>query len=188
VKRLLIIIAAVLIVVNSVVSVGVLWEHYHHKYVPRVAVTKTTPKAQPTTTKSVAVPTYKVGDTQTDGSLSVTLTKTYSLTQQQVPMPIASGDLLFGVNLTVTNNGPTPAIEQIGTGFTELSSVYTQVGSDTSTGKYVLPDTGNESAACFGNSTTVIAPGQTVSSCVQFLVPTNALADTYYFNDLKWYL
>jgi len=138
--------------------------------------------------KSSSTPSYSVGDTQTDGNITIKLDKTYTLTQSQVPMPIPTNDILFGVELTVTNNGNTPANEEIGNGLTELSTVYTQIGTNTSTGNYVLPDTGNESAGCIGNSVDIINPGQTINTCLQFAVPSNVLVDTYFYDNLKWYL
>ena len=178
----------IIVLILGALSGGYLYYHHktpvpaHHKSVVAKTVVKPAPKpAKP----------YYVGDTQTDGPLVIKLDKTYTLTQTQVAMPIngPAGDILFGVQVTVTNNGNTPANEQVGYGFTVLSSVYTQLGSDTSTGKYILPDEDVEAdASCFGGGVALIPPQETITSCVEFLVPSSVLVDTYFYDNLKWYL
>ena len=125
-------------------------------------------------------PSYHVGDTQTDGSLTITLDSTTNALPSMAELP--AGQQLFEVNITITNTGSTPFTTP--DAFTSESSVYTQKGTDTSTGAYYP----GYDAACFGGGPFLIAPGQTVSGCVEFMVPTNASVDTYFYNSLKWYL
>jgi len=131
---------------------------------------------------------YYIGDTQTENGLTIKLDSTYKITQAQSAMPIPPNDILFGVKITVTNDNKYPISEQIGTGLSAYSLLYTQIGTNTSTGQYVFADTGNESAGCIGNAINVIQPQQTINSCLQFGIPKNVLADTFFYKQLQWYL
>jgi hypothetical protein len=89
---------------------------------------------------------------------------------------------IFSVNITIVNNDPIAYVSP--DAFVNESSVYTQVGSNTSTGKYIKAYT----TPCFGGGDAVVPANGSLSGCVQFVVPSNALVDTYFYNNLKWYL
>jgi hypothetical protein len=175
-----------LIILIAVCILG--FELGSHKNSPPPA-TKTTSKTTTSTTASkpapsqkttpAQTPSYYVGSTQKDGNISITLDDTGGGTSmEQIP----ANDTIFSVDITVTNNGSTPFDSK--DAFVGLSSVYTQIGTDTSTGLY------NPAYAtpCFGGGDVTIPAGQTVKGCVQFMVPKNALVDTYFYDKLKWYL
>jgi len=129
--------------------------------------------------KSTTITAYHVGETQNYGNLSITLDDTGGgTTMGELP----SNETIFSVDITVKNNGTVPYISP--SAFVNDSSVYTQVGSDTSTGQYSLA----YSTPCFGGGNVIIPPAQSMKGCVQFDVPKNALVDTYFFDNLKWYL
>ncbi|HUC95672.1 MAG TPA: DUF4352 domain-containing protein [Candidatus Saccharimonadia bacterium] len=159
------------------------------KTVTKVPATKAVTSASNATSSSSSTnstkqqtkssPSYYVGNTQTDGSISITLDDTGTgTTMEQIP----SDETIFSVDITVVNNGTT--IFDSNDAFVGLSSVYTQVGTDTSTGKYNPA----YSTPCFGGGDVSISPGQSVKGCVQFMVPNNASVDTYFYDNLKWYL
>ncbi len=168
------------------IAVGVgayLLGYNHHKHSTTVVSTvqKTSKPTSKTPAKKTATPTpsYYVGDSQTYGSLLITLDSTGGgTTMGELP----ASDTIFSVNITVKNNGSTPFKSP--DAFVSKSSVYTQVGSDTSTGQYSQAET----TPCFGGGNVLIPPGQSVNGCVQFTVPKDALVDTYFYDNLKWYL
>lgn len=138
--------------------------------------------------KSSTPPSYSLGDTQTEGNLTIRLSKTYSLTQSQLAWPLPPNTMLFGINLSVTNNSNAPINEVTGNGLTKYSTIYTQIGNDASTGKYYLPETSNVSAGCIGNNLTIINPEQTINTCLQFAIPSNVTVSAYFYDQLKWNL
>lgn len=165
--KYIIFVIIVLAVAVSAYEVGI------HKNPKTVAPTSST-KQQ---TKSSA--SYFVGDTQTDGNINITLDSTgTATTMEQIP----ANETIFSVDITVVNKGTTTFESK--DAFVGLSSVYTQIGTDTSTGKYNPA----YSTPCFGGGDVSIAPGQSSKGCIQFMVPKNALVDTYFYDKLKWYL
>jgi hypothetical protein len=181
-KKSSFIILVVLVIAGAGGYLG--YRHFHHN--PPVksvntaqAATKTTSTQTTNNTKATSTPSYYVGDTQKEGSLTIKLDSTGSGTSmEQLP----ANSTVFSVNITVTNNDPITYVSP--DAFVNESSVYTQVGTDTSTGQYIKAYT----TPCFGGGDATIAPNQSLSGCVQFIVPSNALVDTYFYNNLKWYL
>jgi len=160
------------------------YRHFHHNPPVKfansaVAATKTTSAKTTNSTKPATTPSYYVGDTQKEGSLTIKLDSTSGGTSmEQLP----ANSKVFSVNITVTNNDPITYVSP--DAFVNGSSVYTQVGTDTSTGQYIKAYT----TPCFGGGDATIPANQSLSGCVQFVVPSNALVDTYFYNSLKWYL
>ena len=163
----------VVIVLAAVALLG--YRHFHHSSVAKaVSVSQTIKKA-----KSPPAPSYYVGDTQKEGSLTIKLDSTSGATTMA---ELPANSRVFSVNITVTNNDPIAYVSP--DAFVNDSSVYTQVGSKTSTGQYIKAYT----TPCFGGGNAVVPANQSLSGCVQFIVPTNASVDTYLYNNLKWYL
>lgn len=140
---------------------------------------KTSTNQSTSVPKSKTTPSYHVGDSQKYGDLNITLNSTGGGTTMGF---LPANDTIFSVNITVENLGSYPYISQ--SAFVNDSFVYTQIGTDTSTGKYSLA----YNTPCFGGGNVIIPPGQSLKGCVQFEVPKNSLVDTYFFKDLKWYL
>jgi hypothetical protein len=171
------------LIILIAVGVGAYLLGYHNHKHPSPAVTSIH-KSSATTVKTPAkqtpaTPSYYVGDSQTDGNLVITLDSTGGgTTMGELP----ANDTIFSVNITVKNTGSTPYTSA--DAFVDKSSVYTQVGKDTSTGQYNPAMT----TPCFGGGNVFIPPSQDVTGCVQFIVPKDALVDTYFYDNLKWYL
>jgi hypothetical protein len=172
-KKLLIAFIAIILLAVSVD----LW-YMKHQLAPKVEPLKLTIQAPKSKTSSTST-NYYIGDTQSDGDLSIKLVSTSGATTMgQLP----ANKTIFSVQITVQNNGTTPFTSN--DAFVGLSSVYTQVGTNVSTGQYAKAF----STPCFGGGNVIIPPGQSVGGCVQFVVPKNALVDTYFYGKLKWYL
>jgi hypothetical protein len=166
-----------MIVVVVAVAAYFGYKHFHHNPPAKaVSTTQTTTKAKSTATP---MPSYYVGDTQKEGSLAIKLDSTSGGTSMA---ELPANTRVFSVNITVTNNDPITYVSP--DAFVNESSVYTQVGSDTSTGQYIKAYT----TPCFGGGDATVPANQSLSGCVQFIVPTNASVDTYLYNNLKWYL
>jgi hypothetical protein len=171
----------VVVIIIVAVGAGIAINSNTHKSTtkPSSATSAKKTSSSTTTTKKQKEIAYHAGDTQTSGNLSITLDSTsFATTMRQ----LADNETIFSVSLTIKNNGTTPFTSK--DAFVKLSSVYTQVGADTSTGHYSPAYT----SPCFGGGEVVIAPSKSVSGCVQFVVPKNASVDTYFYNKLKWFL
>jgi len=182
-KRRLIFIILYFILLVAIGAGAYVLGYNHHKKSNSVAITVQKPSHSANknliskTTKPT--PSYYIGDSQTDGNIVMTLDGTSgAATMAQLP----SGYTMFNVNITVKNIGSTPFMSQ--SAFVNKSSIYTQVGSNTSTGQYITATT----TPCFGGGKVIIAPNQTINGCIQFAVPKNALVDTFFYDNLKWYL
>ena len=159
-------------------AVSVDFWYIKHQAVPKVEPLKLTVQTPKPKTATASTNHY-IGDTQTDGNLSIKLVSTSgATTMAQLP----ADKTVFSVLITVLNNGTTSFTSN--DAFVGLSSVYTQVGTNVSTGQYSPA----YSTPCFGGGNVIILPGQSVSGCVQFVVSKNALVDTYFYDKLKWYL
>jgi hypothetical protein len=140
------------------------YRHFHHSTVAN---------------KNSSAPSYYVGDTQKEGSILIKLDSTGGgTTMAQLP----ASSRVFSVNITITNNDPIAYVSP--DAFVDESSVYTQVGSNTSTGRYVKA----YSTPCFGGGNAIVPANGSLSGCVEFIVPSSASVDTYLYNNLKWYL
>jgi len=155
------------------------YRHYHDDSKTKPVATTSASKSSVAKTKLAPQPSYYVGDTQKYGSLDITLNSTGGgTTMGELP----TGSKIFSVSITVVNNDPVAYVSP--DAFVNESSVYAQVGSNTSTGKYIKA----YATPCFGGGDAVVPANGSLSGCVQFVVPSNALVDTYFYNNLKWYL
>jgi len=122
---------------------------------------------------------FIIGDTQNYGSLSITLDSTGGGTTMGF---IPSNEKVFSVDLTVKNNGDTPYVSL--SAFANSSFVYTQISTNTSTGKF----SSGINTPSFDGGIAIILPGKALSGSVDFFVPRDASVDTYYYKSLTWYL
>jgi|GEM_PF-2647756 len=161
-------------------AAGVSAGHYIKPQIVTHTVTKTITKDVTASAPPPQTPaSYHIGDSQTLGSLTLRVTSANPATTMGELPP---GLKIINVGLTVTNNSNESYTNK--DAFVNGSRLYTQIGKDASTGKYVNAYT----TPCFGGGAVVILPHQSQSGCIQFAMDTNALADTYFYNGLKWYL
>jgi hypothetical protein len=154
--------------------------HYIKPRVVTHTITKTITKDVTASAPPPQTPaSFHIGDSQTLGSLTM---KVASVNPATTMGELPPGLKVINIGLTVTNNSDEPYTNS--DAFVNDSLLYAQVGKDTGTGKYVNAYT----TPCFGGGKVVILPHESQSGCVQFVMDTNALADTYFYNGLKWYL
>ena len=187
-KRFPVLFLVVIVILTAVLAAGGSYLYYsHHKKSVSYnsSSTTVTSKTAAKTPIQSETPSYYVGDTQTEGNLSIKLDSTSLGAPSMGTMPANTEN--FVVNVTITNNGTQTFVTP--DAFGSVSSVYTQIGTDTTTGKHVPSENSQgDSNACFGGGEIDIAAGQTVNGCILFLIPTNVSVDTYFYNNLKWYL
>ena len=173
------------ILVLALLATGSYLYYTHHNKPTAIKVSLKSTITKTVTKSTATTSSYYVGDSQIDGGLNIKFDSSSVAAPSMGTMPANTEN--FEVELTITNNGTQMFVTP--DAFGSVSKIYTQIGSDTSTGKYVPSEnTQGDSNACFGGGEVDLAPGQTISGCVLFLIPTNVSVDTYFYNNLKWYL
>lgn len=172
------------------VSTGVLVSTHPTKptNVSKPQVVPTTAQTQkPAVQAPSAPPSFYLNDSQTINGLTITPTKAYRATQADFAMQVPENISIFLVKTTVRNNTADPVTEAGSNGISANSSIYLD------SGKYVqaVSDGGFGTNTCgpiLGADITTIAPYQTVTGCVPFLINHSDVVDTYFYSTLKWYL
>lgn len=127
--------------------------------------------------KSATAPIFHIGSAQTYGNLSIIVSGANFVNYAQILPP---NTLVFGIDLTITNNGPTTYVSP--DAFSSLSVVSDSAHQTKGSDPHYFDD------GCFGGSSAIIYSGQTVNGCVDFLVPADEVLTNYSYDNLTWQL